>query len=69
MQYSLQRRILINLKTKIVINAVKNLVLTNHYIFADIGSNLKRLLFEQVDNVGKTIERDIETTITNFELE
>lgn len=54
-----------------VINAVKNLVLTNHYdrpFQPDIGSNLKRLLFEQVDNVtAALIERDIETTITNFE--
>jgi len=54
-----------------VINAVKNLVLTNHYdrpFQPEIGSNLKRLLFEQVDNVtAALIERDIETTITNFE--
>ena len=54
-----------------VINAVKNLVLTNHYdrpFQPDIGSNLKRLLFEQVDNVtAALIERDIETTITNLE--
>jgi len=54
-----------------VINSVKNLVLTNHYerpFQPELGSNLKRLLFEQVDNVtAALIEREIETTITNFE--
>ena len=54
-----------------VINSVKNLVLTNHYerpFQPELGSNLKRLLFEQVDNVtAALIEREIETTIINFE--
>tara|TARA_Y100001972_G_scaffold120124_1_gene162214 strand:- start:245 stop:649 length:405 start_codon:yes stop_codon:yes gene_type:complete len=54
-----------------VINSVKNLVLTNHYdrpFQPELGSNLKRLLFEPVDNVtAALIEREIETTIINFE--
>ena len=54
-----------------IINAVKNLVLTNHYdrpFQPDIGSNLKRLLFEQVDNVtASLIEREISETIENYE--
>tara|TARA_R100001079_G_C4330501_1_gene102853 strand:- start:84 stop:488 length:405 start_codon:yes stop_codon:yes gene_type:complete len=54
-----------------VINSVKNLVLTNHYdrpFQPELGSNLKRLLFEPVDNVtAALIEREIETTIVNFE--
>ena len=54
-----------------VINSVKNLVLTNHYerpFQPDLGSNLKRLLFEQVDNAtAALLEREITETIENFE--
>ena len=54
-----------------VINSVKNLVLTNHYerpFQPDLGSNLKRLLFEQVDNAtASLLEREITETIENFE--
>ncbi len=54
-----------------VINSVKNLVLTSNYerLFQpQIGSGLKRLLFEQVDNVtAALLEREISETITNFE--
>jgi phage baseplate assembly protein W len=54
-----------------IINAVKNLILTNHYerLFQpQIGSNIRRLLFENVDSVtGSQIEREITETIDNFE--
>ena len=54
-----------------VINSVKNLVLTNHYerpFQPDLGSNIRRLLFENVDSIiAAQIEREIEETITNFE--
>jgi len=54
-----------------VINAVKNLVLTNFYerpFQPQIGSNVRRLLFENVDRiVAAQLERAIEETILNFE--
>lgn len=54
-----------------VINSVKNLVLTNFYerpFQPEIGSNVRRLLFENVDSVtAAQLERAIEETITNFE--
>jgi phage baseplate assembly protein W len=54
-----------------IINAVKNLILTNHYerpFQPQIGSNIRRLLFENVDSVtGSQIEREITETIDNFE--
>ncbi len=54
-----------------VINSVKNLVLTNHYerpFQPELGSNIRRLLFENVDSVmAAQIEREIEETIENFE--
>jgi phage baseplate assembly protein W len=54
-----------------VINSVKNLILTNHYerpFQPEIGSNVRRILFEQVDSVtAAQIERDIVETISNFE--
>ena len=54
-----------------IINSVKNLVLTNHYerpFQPDLGSNLKRLLFEPVDNAtAALLEREISETIENFE--
>ena len=54
-----------------IINSVKNLVLTNHYerpFQPEIGSNIRRLLFEVVDSVtAAQIERDIVETIENFE--
>jgi phage baseplate assembly protein W len=50
-----------------IINAVKNLVLTNHYerpFQPEIGSNIRRLLFENVDTVtASQIEREIVETI------
>lgn len=54
-----------------VINSVKNLILTNHYerpFRPELGSNLRRMLFENVDTVmAAQIEREIEETIINFE--
>ena len=54
-----------------VINSIKNLVLTNHYerpFQPELGSNIRRLLFENVDAVmAAQIEREIEETIENFE--
>jgi len=54
-----------------VINSVKNLILTNHYerpFQPEIGSNIRRLLFENVDVIlAAQIEREIEETINNFE--
>jgi len=54
-----------------IINSIKNLVLTNHYerpFQPEIGSNIRRLLFENVDAVtGSQIEREIVETIDNFE--
>ena len=54
-----------------VINSIKNLVLTNHYerpFQPEIGSNIRRLLFEQVDSVtASQLEREIAEVIGNFE--
>jgi len=54
-----------------IINSVKNLILTNHYerpFRPEVGSNIRRLLFENVDSVmAAQIEREIEETILNFE--
>ena len=60
-----------NLNEMAVINAVKNLVLTNHFekpFHPEIGSNVRRLLFDNLDTVtASAIESEIRTTITNFE--
>lgn len=54
-----------------IINSIKNLVLTNHYekpFQPEIGSNIRRLLFENVDALmAAQIQRAIEETINNFE--
>lgn len=54
-----------------IVNSVKNLVLTNFYerpFQPELGSNVRRLLFENVDSVtAAQLERAIEETITNFE--
>jgi phage baseplate assembly protein W len=54
-----------------IINSLKNLILTNYYerLFQpELGSNVRRLLFENVDNLmGARIEKEIEQTIINFE--
>jgi phage baseplate assembly protein W len=54
-----------------VINSIKNLILTNHYerpFQPEIGSNVRRMLFENMDNITAiTIENEIKQTIANFE--
>jgi phage baseplate assembly protein W len=54
-----------------VINSIKNLVLTNHYerpFQPEIGSNVSKLLFENLDFVtASALEREILQTIRNFE--
>ena len=54
-----------------VINSVKNLILTNHFerpFQPEIGSNIRRLLFENVDVIlAAQIEREIDETVNNFE--
>jgi phage baseplate assembly protein W len=54
-----------------VINSLKNLILTNHYerpFQPDIGSNVRKLLFENLDIVTSTaLEREIEQVIKNYE--
>jgi phage baseplate assembly protein W len=54
-----------------VINSIKNLVLTNHYerpFQPELGSNIRRLLFEQIESViAAQIEREISEVIGNFE--
>ena len=54
-----------------IINSVKNLVLTKHYerpFQPEIGSNIRRLLFENVDAItAAQIEREITETVENVE--
>jgi phage baseplate assembly protein W len=54
-----------------IINAVKNIVLTNHYekpFNPDYGSNVRGLLFENLDIItASAIEREIQQAITNYE--
>jgi hypothetical protein len=54
-----------------VINSVKNLILTNHYekpFRPEIGSNVRRLLFENLDVVtATTIRNEIQRMIENYE--
>ena len=54
-----------------VINAVKNLILTNHYekpFQPEIGSDVRKLLFEPIDMItASMIQREITNTIENFE--
>jgi phage baseplate assembly protein W len=54
-----------------VVNSIKNLILTNHYerpFQPDIGSNVRRLLFENMDTItATTLEKEIQQTIKNYE--
>jgi len=54
-----------------ITNSIKNLVLTNFYerpFRPEIGSNIRRLLFENFDVIVSTqIERAIQETIENYE--
>lgn len=60
-----------NVDSIAVINSIKNLVLTNHYevpFQPEIGSNINKLLFENMDNItASAIEREIAQVIQNFE--
>jgi phage baseplate assembly protein W len=54
-----------------VIHSVRNLLVTNHYerpFQPDLGSNIRRLLFEPLDNItASNLDREIRQTIKNFE--
>ena len=54
-----------------VVNSIKNLILTNYYerpFQPDVGSNVRRLLFENLDNItATTLKNEIERTILNYE--
>lgn len=54
-----------------VVNSIKNLILTNYYerpFQPEIGSNVRRLLFENLDNItATTLKNEIERTIANYE--
>lgn len=54
-----------------VTNAIKNLVLISSYekpFRPEIGSNIRKLLFENMDNItASALKREIELVITNFE--
>lgn len=54
-----------------VINSIKNLILLNHFekpFHPEIGSNVRKLLFENFDIITSNIlQREIENTIKNFE--
>lgn len=54
-----------------IINSIKNLVLTNHYerpFQPYLGSNIKRLLFEPLDDItARTLDTEIRTVLKNFE--
>lgn len=54
-----------------IINAVKNIVLTNHYekpFFPDYGSNVRKLLFDNFDMVTAiALQNEIEKCLINFE--
>jgi len=56
---------------KAVINSIKNLVLTNHYekpFQPEIGSNVRKLLFENLDSVTAIVmQREIYQVIKNYE--
>jgi len=60
-----------NLGPIAVINSIKNLILTNHYerpFRPEIGSNIRRLLFENLDPiVAASMEQEILQTIENYE--
>ena len=54
-----------------IINAVKNIILTNHYekpFNPDYGSNVRKLLFENYDvATSGAIQNEIRQCLTNFE--
>lgn len=54
-----------------ILNAVKHILLTNHYekpFNPDYGCNVRRLLFENIDIItSSALEREIEFAVRNFE--
>ena len=54
-----------------IINSMKNLLLTNHYerpFQPYLGSNVKKLLFEPLDDItARILETEIRTVLKNFE--
>ena len=54
-----------------VVNSIKNLILTNYYekpFQPDVGSNVRRILFENMDTItATTLENEIAQTIKNYE--
>jgi phage baseplate assembly protein W len=54
-----------------IINSVKNLIFTQHFerpFQPELGSNLRRMLFEPVDSItAAQIEREITEVVSNFE--
>ena len=54
-----------------IINAVKNLIFTNHYerpFRPEVGSSIRNLLFENIDTIiAAQLERAVRETINNFE--
>ena len=54
-----------------ILNAVKHIILTNHYekpFTPDYGCNVRKLLFENLDIItASALEREIEFAIKNFE--
>ena len=69
--HPVKKDIVLSVDDQAVIRAVRNLIMTNHYerpFHPEIGSNVRRLLFDNLDTVtASAIESEIRTTITNFE--
>jgi phage baseplate assembly protein W len=60
-----------NVGTVAVINSIKNLLLTSHFekpFHPEIGSNMRKMLFEPMDAIVATnIRNEIEQTVNNYE--
>lgn len=69
--HPIKKDINVHIKEYAVINSVKNLLLTNFYerpFKPELGSNVRRLLFENVDSLtASQLERAITETIENYE--
>ena len=69
--HPIRKDVTVHINEYAVVNAVKNLILTNHYerpFRPNVGSNIRRLLFEPVDAImSAQLEREIRETVTNFE--
>jgi phage baseplate assembly protein W len=60
-----------NVGVNAVLGSIKNLLLTGHYekpFHPEIGSNIRRMLFEPLDPIIATnLQVEIEQTLTNYE--